>query len=112
MSRREDFTNTLFQVPYWTLCEMAPRGPLVLLTGTSCSDRSNHGAALFRDDGHIPVVTANCSAPAAEQLVQCDCERDGGLLMYPGVITGSLRAIDAVRGSGFEQPERAKLRLR
>jgi hypothetical protein len=48
---------------------------------------------------------------AAEQTMQRWSEPNVGMLVRPGVFTGSVRAIDAVRRLLVEELERAKLCL-
>ena len=56
-------------------------------------------------------MTTDCGEPIAEEPVQRWRNRYVGILMLPGVITGSLRAIHAVGGGLVEKPERVKLCL-
>ena len=67
--------------------------------------------ALLSDHGHVPVVIAHCRVNAAEQLVERLGERNARVLMGPEVITGALRAVNAVSSLLVEKLERAQLRL-
>ena len=56
-------------------------------------------------------MSTDCGVPTAEEPVQRWRNRYVGILMLPGVITGSPRAINAVGGGLVEKPERVKLCL-